>query len=212
MNLRLKVLDLIKKHGYPKEDVRTYVLNTISWALTFALIRFNIYLTLKHEKIPHDISTKLIGIENWDLKLLETDVKFTRIGFLTFIQFHIENFLKIILSNLEENNPPKYYYNLVERILKVLKIKDFEDKLAELNVLAYMRNCLHSNGVHTNPSKTFEIDDHKFEFEKGKKCKNTSWPEIILALDHSINIIDEILQNKQIINIKKQLDVSYIPK
>jgi len=146
------------------------------------------------------------------LKLLEHDVKFTRIGFLTFIQFHTENFLKVLLSNLEDENPPTKYYEIVVRILKLLEMKDQEIKIDKLNVLAYMRNCLHSNGTHTNRSKTFEIEGHKFEFEEGKLCNNTSWGEIIFALDNSIDIINEIIEHQKIKGILKQLPISYVPK
>lgn len=211
MKLRLKILDLIEKHGYTENDIRYYVLNSIAWALHFALIRIHFYLACKSQKIPPDIVTQLIGTSNWDLKLLEHDVKFTRIGILTFIQFQIENFFKILLANLEENNPPRKYHEIVEKILKFLEIKEIETKIDKFNVLAYMRNCLHSNGIHTNFSKTFEIDGHKFEFVKDKVCHTTSWGEIIFVLDHAINIIDEIIEHKKIKDIKKQLSISYIP-
>ena len=213
MNLRLGILTKIEKYGYPEDDMRFQILNTISSAITYAMMRMSVYLTSKDQIISPDIVRMLIGIQGGDLlKLLEDDVKFTRLGFLTIIQFQIENFLKVLLSNLEKNNPPTNYYDIVKRILDVLEINDQKIKLEELNVLAYMRNCLHSNGVHTNPAKTFEIDGHKFEFETGKICHNTSWSEIILGLDHSINIIYEILEHKQIINLKKPLNSCYIPK
>ena len=208
MKLRLKILDLLEKHGYTENDIRYYVLNAIAWALHFSLMRINFYLACKSQKIPSITITELIGTPNWDLKLFEIDVKFTRIGMISIIQFQIENFLKILLSNLEENDPPKKYYEIVEKILKLLEIKDIEIKKDKLNILAYMRNCLHSNGMHTNPSKTFEIDGYEFKFEKDKICHNTSWGEITFALDHAIDVIDEIITHQKIKDIKKQLPLN----
>jgi len=95
MKLRLKILDLIEKHGYTENDIRYHVLNSIAWALHFALMRINFYLACKAQKISPEIVTQLIGTPNWDLKLLEHDVKFTRIGVLTLIQFQIENFYTV---------------------------------------------------------------------------------------------------------------------
>lgn len=211
MELRLKILDLIEKHGYTENDIRFHVLNTIASTLHYSLMRINFYLACKSKKIPHELIVQLTGTPNWDLKLFEDDVKFTRIGFLTLIQFQIENFMKILLSNLEENDPPRKYYEIVEKILKLLELKDIEIKKGKLNVLAYMRNSLHSNGIHTNSPKTFEIDSHKFEFIKNKSSHNTSWAEIIFALEHVTDIINEIIEHQKIKDIKKQLPLSYIP-
>lgn len=211
MKLRLKILGLIEKHGYGENDIRFHILNSIASVLHYALMRINFGLVCRAKQISPEVVALVTGTPNWDLKLLEDDVKFTRIGVLTLIQFQIENFLKVLLSNLEENNPPRKYHEIVEKILRFLEINEVETKIDKLNVLSYMRNCLHSNGIHTNFSKTFEIDGHKFEFVKGKLCHNASWAEITFALDHVINIIDEIIEHEKIKDIKKQLPTSYIP-
>lgn len=213
LSLRTKIQNIKNKYPYPDEDGRKYALNALTWIISSALMRFNIILALKNHKIKPNVVQRLIGLRKGDLiTALEADLIFTKLSFVSIFQFQIENLFKIILSSLNQNKPPQGYYKIVEKVVTTLDLKDSEKKLETINFLAYMRNCLHSNGIHTNPSKTFEIEGHKFKFIQGKQYEGGDWAEIVFAVDCSMDIIEEILDNQKIKGIFGPLPSQYFPK
>ncbi len=213
LGLRTKIDEIKNKYPYPDEDGRKSALNALTWIISSAIMRFNIILALKNNKIKPNVVQSLIGLKKGDLKTaLEADLTFTKLSLVAIFQFQIENLFKIILSNLTKNKPPQGYYNIVEKIVTALDLKDSEKKLETMNFLAYMRNCLHSNGIHTKPSKTFEIEGQKFEFIQGKQYEGGDWAEIAFAVDRSIDIVEEILDHQKIKGISNLLPSQYFPK
>ena len=77
----------------------------------------------------------------------------------------------------------------------LLEISEYENKLNILYTNARIRNSLHSHGVHTKETVSkYTIRDKTFEFVKNKPVNCASLDNILITLDCSIDIIDEIFQ------------------
>ena len=212
IELRKRFQEIKNKYGYPEDDGRVKILNNLTWAIVSIVSRLNIILALNNKQFSHEQVGNLIGLSKGDLKTpIEADLLFVRLSFVALFQFQVETLLKIILREIEGKEPPKTYHKIVEQTLKVLQINDWERKLDILNILAYMRNCFHSNGVHTRRSKTFEIQNHRFEFVYGQSYLGGSLDEIHLAANEALTVLEEILDTDQVKNLTVPLPFVFVP-
>ena len=168
---------------------------------------------LNRHQISHESFKILIGLERGDLKIpMEADMLFVRLSFVALFQFQLETLLKILLSKITHKSTPDGYYNIAKEILDILDIKNSKTKHNILNCLALMRNCLHSNGIHTKPSKTITVKGHKMKFVKGKSYHGGNLDEIHFMVNEVLMILEEILDHPKIQEIKIQLPNQFMPK
>lgn len=125
-------------------------------------------------------------------------------------QFRIENMITNILAIFNKEKAKGGYYNKVEALLNILELKDKETKLKKLNVLAFVRNSLHSGGVTNRYELDVTIDGFRFYFQKGEKVKYAGWGHIALAMESSLIIINEILHSDKVKSIEEPISASYV--
>ena len=89
-------------------------------------------------------------------------------------------------------------------------MKDKERKLKILNLLQFIRNSLHSGGVVNRYNLDVTVDGCRFNFEIGKKVNCAGWGHIVLAVESSMIIINEILHSEKVKEIPEPISVMYI--
>jgi hypothetical protein len=123
-----------------------------------------------------------------------------RLGFTVLYQFQVENLLKNLLRALGET-PPTAFYTSAKMLLNSISVTDREKKLETLNILALIRNSLHSNGIHYPRDKSstrIEINGTEYDFEYGKKVSCAGWAYLISALHAGLNVLEETLMSPEI--------------
>lgn len=130
--------------------------------------------------------------------------------YMTLFMFQVEIFIKSIAVQLNINlqTTGKYpkqkgYRALTREIIDVLFSEGQQQRIDYLNILAMVRNCLHSSGYHKEIDKKISIGKYDFEFKKGEKINFTSWQHIHLFSNTLITILEEILNSKRLINVPK---------
>ena len=83
------------------------------------------------------------------------------------------------------------------------KVADHQTKHDILMVPAWIRNTLHSAGIHSRASKTVVIDGESYRFEKGKRLSCGSWSHLIYCLSNALDIYEEMLCSSVVTSIPK---------
>ena len=90
---------------------------------------------------------------------------------------------------------------------------DSEEKIKFLYLPAQLRNSLHSNGIHhgyKGECTTIEIGGFTFELIDGQKVSCAGWGHIVLALNASLEILEEILSSPKIETLKDPIRDQYV--
>lgn len=212
IELRLKIRKIRNKQKASDKDVRLNGLNNCSWAISSQIMTLNLMEAYETQKIDGKLLISIFKFSRGDPKVfLEIYAKSARLGFVTLIQFQIENMLKNILAKLIKENPPQGYYKLSRLLLETLQITDLDQKHKILDTLQSIRNSYHSNGIHTKKSKKITINCHDYLFEEGKTVNCSEWGELHLLLMHIFNIIEEILDHPKIQAITEEIPDQFIP-
>ncbi len=213
IELRHRLIEIKNKQNLPETDGRVQILNNIAWATVSIITRLNIMLALNNKRIPHNTVKQLLGLSSGDLKLpLETDMLIIRLGVITLFQFQLETLLKNILEKITNNPPPSNYWDITEKILRELSIKSRIKKHRTLNVIATMRNCLHSNGIHTKKTKQITVDGHKMRFVRGKTYEGATLDEIHFLINHILTILEEILEHPTVKGLTMPVPSQFMPR
>jgi hypothetical protein len=93
--------------------------------------------------------------------------------------------------------------------LKILGF-DNQERQDKLNVLTSVRNCLYSNGIHSNENDTFVIDGNIFKFVKGESFENANWVDIHYMANSAFEVLGEILESYKVIQLPHPLVDEYI--
>jgi len=213
IELRSRIIKIKNGQNLPEKDGRVQILNNIAWAVVSIISRLNIILALNAGQVSHTTVKQLIGLGKGDLKIpLETDLTVVRFGVLTLFQFQLETLLKNILEKITNNPPPNTYYAVTENLLNELSLNAKTKKHRTLNVLATMRNCLHSNGIHTKKTKQITVDGHKMKFIKGKTYKGGNLDEIHFLINEVLTILEEILNHPSVRGLNMPVPSQFLPR
>jgi hypothetical protein len=213
LTLSEKIYSIKEKHIPGKSSVpdarRVGLMNCYQF-ITSNVFILNIVSKVEMGEINAGNFRKIINLEEGDLEEALSDIfVLTKFNILPLIQFQIENMLKNILLHLQPSNKIKGYYNICNALLKIVTINHKTEKLEELQIPAYIRNSLHSNGIHDNirhqTPQIFIIDKVEFRFEHDCVINCAGHGHIYLSLDNTFNIIDEILGTTEIGSIKTEI-------
>lgn len=206
-----KITNFLQNSGYGQEDARCIILKNISSLIAPPLMRASIIISIQNNVITEEKVKEIFGDYGGDLSdLLDYDMRIARIAYVTLFQFQVESLFSVILSELSAQRLPKGYYCKAKKLLEILNMNN-DYKLDKLNALAFVRNCLHSNGIHSKDNKTFVIDGYVFKFVKGKSFENASWGEILYMTNSAFEVIKEILESDKVKQITHPLTHQYIP-
>ena len=120
--------------------------------------------------------------------------KFTRLSWCVMFQFQLENLLRNILKELGEY-VPSGYYQVAEKIIERLSLPNEKHTIRRLNIIAYIRNSLHNNGIHkafNQKDTVIQVDKIQFSFRHLKTVKCANWDHISHAWNGLLPVIRRI--------------------
>ena len=204
--------DIIEEHDYPKKDVRRQSLtNCRSYALV-AYFFLNIMFAHKNGIITEKISSVVFNLK---LKLayivFEDFDHFVQLGYVTNFMFQVENLFKSILVKLEKKDPPKNFFCITKHLFEIISISEKEKKKDIIKAASWIRNSLHSNGTHTNETKTIDVAGIPFEFKNGDAVSCASWSHLHLVTNEILTILDEVISCSEVKGVKDTIPIRYIP-
>lgn len=214
-NLIDKCTEIIERHKYSDEDIRT---------ITFANIRGLAYPAIGitnlldswangEDKIK-GIIPLLLGMTTLDQKSVtlmgDSMASTTKLGLIALAQFQIENFINCITKTLGIQASKQGFYDKASNLISFLKIEI--QKAEELNVPALIRNSLHSNGIHSGykgRDSEINIQEVLYSFLHGKKVSCASITHITHALENSLEILDEIIDHPEVKKHTEEISDEY---
>lgn len=158
------------------------------------------YIPLRIQQVAgcrsnNELILKLFGVQNsCDLqKLLKDFNKNAKCGFVTGVQFALENCIGRIIEDKTRQKPPVKFKDKCKRIMELAGILDKRKlKLNRLLLLAYIRNTLHSGGIHRWDSLKRKVKGVYYNLKKGKEVECASWSHIFFLLWHSLDLYERI--------------------
>jgi hypothetical protein len=187
-----RLLSIKKATPYSDQDARGVGLTNCRLACLNSVIILNILTMGEENRISGEDFKTLVGMTAGTAQnASEILEKIQRLSLLIIFQFQIENLLKNILREAWQITNIRGFYNIAGRC--VSSFQDSAQKHSILYIPERIRNSLHSNGIHHGQNAVETIDGYKFEFIDGQKVSCAGWGGIILSLDSSVSIVEEIL-------------------
>ena len=129
-------------------------------------------------------------------------------------QFKVETMWKNLLRALGMVNPPQGYYKILQELFARVPVPDQAGKTDILQVLALIRNSLHSNGFHygfgNSPSHIF-VGGTLYRFDHGCRVECVAWWHIVKAINASATIIEDILCTPEISSLADPVPDDFPP-
>lgn len=182
------------------QDARMVGLDSLQQDILFIFMWWKSYNSnLKQSKDDQDFIHKVGIIEVKELhRIKEWMWKPIRVGFITHVNFRLENLLRNILFKI---CPITYERIRFTSILDKLYDQGLLSEKGEpkLRVLSIIRNSMHNNGIHKGETElNIDLDGICFNFYKDRLVKNASWFHILVALNKVIIILEKLLLSPKI--------------
>ena len=186
---------------YGKDDYRSIFYGTYSETLLWALVQLEIF----SNHIPKPIiKNRFDNLKPSSLAqvLLQYDT-INRQAFVVVTMALVEDFINAIcqeLFRISFTNYSKAIENLCNKIFP----NDLT-KFHGLYSLYLIRNSLHNNGSVKILKNDFDLhlEGRKYEFRRGQQITFAGWDNLPIIVRHLLNIITEIIENKNIQSIPK---------
>ena len=189
-----KIVAIMGRVPYKQGDARWAMLSNLipPSVLYVTAINFRIYLPEYSESVIKMLD--LVDRSQESIQAALDDYSATvKQAFVVNSQFQVENGLKNLLRALEPANTTDSFVRIAREILVVCKVSDLDLKHRVLYTPALIRNCLHSNGIHTRSSVTNVINGVEYKFEQGQRFTCGHLSQVVHALSASLDVIEEIL-------------------
>lgn len=203
------VCDARDKHPEGKTDARRNSLNNVAMAANAAVttLRLIDWATLGGEAV---LVAALRLAKPEFVKLVTEDLlRAARLFLLVETQFQIEAAFRTILMALGKSDDQQGFYNVAKAVLAETGVNDQPIKLRVLSVPAFMRNSMHSNGIHhgyKRASTVETINGVEFRFDDGRRVSCGSWFHIVAALTGAIDVVDIVFTSPAVATLKELPD------
>ena len=190
-----RLLSIRTRLGVSEVDARSVAISNCYLVNVFAEMILNVLRHMEEVGMyQREFENLFGGISGSYQAALDNFSKMARLGFIVVFQFQIENMMKNILNALGRPvRPTEGFYNVASKLLEAIGVEGRESKLDLLYLPALIRNSLHANGIHRLPTKRIEFDGVVFEFIQDRAVNCATWDHKCLALNASLNVIEEIL-------------------
>ena len=125
-----------------------------------------------------------------------------KLSFLVVTQFAIETAASAVVRAVTGSEPPERFSNLVSHLVEIAGISDSDDKIKRMLLPAYLRNTLHSGGIHSRLDIKFSIGDATFHLRQGERVDCATWSHLLFAISSSIAVVREVFESRTIRNIQ----------
>lgn len=196
---------ILEKLALPNDDVRAEgIIHVRQFCNTLAAVPIKLQQNAENKRNV-SIIIQLLGLkrpEHFKSCLVDLN-KNAKVSFITMTQFALENCIERVLDAIPGEKAQGSFSKSSLRILEVTKIADHQKKHDILMVPAWIRNTLHSAGIHSRTSKTIVIDGESYKFEKGKRLSCASWSHLMHCLLNALDIYGEIFSSSVVASISK---------
>ena len=195
---------LRQKHSYSDHDARGAALNSCfavarssqmilnlldSWSIGDEVIR---------QFLPQVLGLKTVTKEAVDYCGSTID-KTNKLAFVLLCQFQIENLLANVIRELHLQEA-RGFYQLSKTVVAHFALRKNAHDI--LYLPAAIRNSLHFNGIHQSPKtwadKRVTLDEVEYRFKLDSPVSCASWAHIAHALEHSIEVLSDILDAPEV--------------
>jgi hypothetical protein len=190
-----KCNQILHELSLSNEDARTQeIVHVRQFCNTLAAVPIKLQQNAERPKNVR-IIMQLLGLQSpEDLKSCLGDLnKNAKASFITMTQFALENCISRVLDAIPSEKAQGTFSRSSLRLLEVTKTPNHQAKHDILMVPAWIRNALHSAGIHGRASRIIVIDGESFMFEKGKRLSCASWSHLTHCLLIALDIYREML-------------------
>ncbi len=203
--LKDKCNSIIGTLDLPDDDARTQALVQVR-QLCNTLAAVSIKLQQNSEigsNVP--VIMALLGIQEVSgLKSVLGDLnKNAKLSFVTMCQFSLENCVYGILASLSGRSNSARFSEESRRLIRLAGLDRPADKHQLILVPAWIRNTLHSGGIHRRSSKTVVVDGEPYRFVKGERLECGTWSHLFHAVLHALDVYAEILASSPVASIRR---------
>lgn len=147
----------------------------------------------------------LLGLSNIDdlSRILQDFNANSKVGFITVVQFALENCIVRIINAIPGENPQINFNQNAELIIRLSGIPEVEHKLELMILPAWIRNTLHANGIHNRSNRIIVVDGESYIFERGQRIVCGTWSHLFHVIFHSLVTVEEIFMSDRIRAIER---------
>jgi len=168
-----------------------------------------------HVRLTPETTTEDKIIHNKNISKFANDLsKSLLIGITTTSHFQLEHFFDLIRHPLEQTIKSKISKNS-EFMRKIVEIVSElgSDMEIKLDILRYMRNTLHNDGVHKNKNPIhYSIDGVKYDFENGEISNTSSWGHFYLVINEIVEILYQIVTSDTVKKFDGPLQTKHLKR
>ena len=186
---------------YGEEDYRYSFFATYSATLLWALVQLENFSNHNPDSI---IKNRFDTLKKSSLAqlLLQYDT-INRQSFVVVTMALVEDFINSVCQEVFSKTYPNYSQNIKKLCDKIFPENQY--KFHVLYSLYLIRNSLHNNGYIKilNQGFDLQIGAKKYVFQKGQQITFSGWNNLLIITKELLNIIIQIIENKDIKLIKK---------
>lgn len=191
------IADVRDEFGRAETDARRVNLNNVLMATGAASATLRLFHWAKFGGGEVHLIAGLALADSRYINLVAEDMLRSSKHFLLLEgQFQFEALLRNVLISLSGERGPQGFYKLARKVLELAQLPEPDEKLADMNVAALMRNSMHANGVHygfQGSSTVRLLNGIEFRFENGARVQCGHWVHVTTALAASLGAIRAIL-------------------
>ena len=113
-------------------------------------------------------------------------------AFVTIAQFALENCVGLLLQNGLGGKPPTSFAEKAKCLVRATRLPGADFKREVIMLPAYIRNTLHSDGIHWHADKVVEVGGIDYVFQRGKRLHCATWSHILYAFSHALTVYEEM--------------------
>ncbi|GKS67575.1 hypothetical protein YTPLAS73_11220 [Nitrosarchaeum sp.] len=152
--------------------------------------RYSLLSEIFQPKNPNDI-------EGYQRRLFVMSLNFrsfAQASFYTLLMFTVESFLRSIYEQIPNNKETKIDFNeLQKKVLKHVKISNYEQSYDIFKTMALIRNCLHNDGYYQGKEQEHtKIEKYDFYFKINQLVPYRTWKHLHFFTEKIINVLEEI--------------------
>lgn len=191
------IADVRDEFGRNETDARHVNLNNIMMATGAASATLRLLHWAKFSGGDvHLISALKLGDPKYINLVGENMLRSSKLFLLLECQFQFEALMRNVLLSLSDERGPQGFYDLAGKVIALTQLPEPDEKLADMNVAALMRNSMHSNGMHygyKGSSTVRVLNGVEFRFKNGARVQCGHWVHVTTALTASLGVIRAIL-------------------
>lgn len=194
---------LRRRLGYSDLDARIVALRNVQDIARAGQMTLNLLDSWNRgDDLVRQVIPQLVGLTPVTKETVEIAGAILRetgkLSFLLLSQFQIENGLRNVCIELTATTPRKFF-NVAKTVIDRLALP--LDRMNPLLVSADLRNSLHSNGIHHNPTRSITLGSVTYDFTLNQPVRCSDWEHIAHALEHSVGVLSEIFLHADVVGI-----------